>query len=83
MPPAVQTKFIRVELVQANEKCMALFLQVGWWELLQLFMGHIDELVKYCFSYFNGRRAYVIELEIKVNLRLVVTTTHLHLEHEC
>lgn len=78
MRSIVQTELIGVELVEENEDFLALFHQVDWLEFLQQFQGHSHEGVKYFVAPLNGKRAYVGDLEIKINLEFVVATTQLH-----
>ena len=75
-------KLVVVELVKSYDKCLALFHQVDWWEFLQLFHGQNNEFMRVFPSYFNGRRAHVGDMEIKMNLEFVVADTHLPVEGE-
>lgn len=83
MPSIVQVEIIGVEVVEAHDECLAFFHRQGWWQFLQLFQAHSNEVVKDFPAYFNGIRAYVSDLKIKIYLHFILAASQLPLEGEC
>lgn len=77
MLPVIRTEKVGSDLIETYVEYVVFLQQVRWWELIQLFKGFIEGVVKAFASTFSGKKAMVDDLEILVDVEFIEKVTHL------